>query len=763
MSKSVKIIIAALGAILLLTVAAYVAVSSYLTPDRVRRTAQQIASQTLDHPVNIGGARLSFGFRIAISVSDISIPDIEAADQEPMLRIGEARLNIDLFPLLRGKIEIGSIDLVRVDVSAKRDADKNLNIAVLVPKQMKGPEFVISLSQLRIRSGNFSYYDALSRSEYQIRDINQEITFKRSLVSIKGDLRVSVPGNGNRILAKQEITVSNAIDYDTGSRDITIRNVKASVDPVLASLSGSVKKSEALDIKGEVTVSDMSRLANRLPEAYRMEKMGGTLRSSLSVLGTVSKPEITGTCRLEGVTVMPKGMNRAIERTSGDFSFSTRSINNIDLRGNFGKTTFNIKGAVTQLDTREPLLDVQAGVDGNLKDLESLTEAMKGITMSGNITGSVSVKGTTKKPRYSGSVGIQGALIDGIGLEKPITNLNIKSRLLDDVVRVDECRGQIGRSDFAFTGSVSDFKKPVIRLNNNSNLIDLDELLPTNGGSRDAAAKPLPVTLQGSVKINRLTGLNMEFTGISTDFNYVNGIVDVRNCRAQAFDGQVSLDFYYDSKKPEPYRINARMSSVQAQKVGQRFIGFDRMTGNLSGGVDFRGNGLDKRSVQANMNGTGSVKVVNGEFKNFVFLGKLLDWMGMGDRKTVTFSDFNSGFTIANGRASMDDWTLSSQAGDFLSRGSIGLNGAVDMQISITLSRSNSDIVKRYHGDWIFFTDKDGRTVIDVIARGKFDSPTFTLDRNRIKERISGRIKTEFEKKTKEFESKLKDVIKGLK
>jgi hypothetical protein len=129
----------------------------------------------------------------------------------------------------------------------------------------------------------------------------------------------------------------------------------------------------------------------------------------------------------------------------------------------------------------------------------------------------------------------------------------------------------------------------------------------------------------------------------------------------------------------------------------------------------------------------------------------------------VKFNSLNTGFTIANGRASADDWTMSARVGDFLARGTIGLNGTVDMNIAVTLSKHYSDIVKRYHGDWIFFNDKDGRTILDVIARGKMKAPQFTLDRSRIQERIKGNIKNEFDKKIKDFESDLKNILKGIK
>lgn len=761
MSKPVKILIIALGAFVLLVIAAYAAARSYLTPERTRHIAEEFASQALDRPVTIGQTGLSFGFKIAISARDISVPDAEGQPR-PMVHIDEARLNVDLLSLLRGRIAISSIDISRFEVNARRDAGKELNIAALLPKQATGPGLAVAVSRLRLRDGRIHYRDALSRQEFKVDEIDQDIRLGRK-ISARGGLLVAAAGRDTSLLNAMPVKVNNAIEYDQISRDITLRELKASAGPLIVDLSGSVKENGALDIKGRITASDLSRLAELLPAAYRMKQMGGSLESDLSILGTSSKPQLAGTCRLKGITLVPKSFNRALEKTSGSFSFTHRSISDIDLKGSIGNANFKVGGAVTGIDTRTPGLDLKADMDGDLKDLGSLTDAMKGITMSGGLTVTASVKGDVKTPRYAGTVTIRGASIDGIGLGKPIRALNIQARLQNQGVRIERCSGQIGRSDFSLTAVAPDLRRPVFEITNHSSLVDLDELMPPKTAGTGKETKPLDMTITGSIEADRVTGMNMEFTSVSARFKYAKGVIDVADGRARGFDGQVRLDLHYDANRPEPYRINAQVSSAEAQQVGRRFLGYDRISGDLSGGVQFSGSGLDKRSVKSNMSGTGGLKVTNGKFSNFTFLTKFLGWMGLTGRNVVTFNDLNCGFTIVNGRADLDDWTMSSQIGDFLSRGSVGLDGTVDMQIAVTLSRSSSDIVKKFHGDWIFFTDKDGRTVIDAQARGTFDAPTFTLDRNRIKQRIGGTIKSEFDKKTKEFESKLKDIIKGLK
>jgi uncharacterized protein involved in outer membrane biogenesis len=755
-----KILIILAAVIVILSVIGYLVIRSYLTPERVRRIAEQIATQALQHPVDIGETDLNIGFRISISIKDVGIANPERFRPGPMVSIDRTALNIKLLPLLGRKIVIGSIDFSKAVLHLEKNRDGELNIVALIPKEMKGPGWNVSLSKIRFRNSECSYYDAVTTAEYRVFDINQDVDFHRHRISITGSQRISIPEN--KMLPKLDVDIHNAVTYDTLTKDISIGNLRAHLHALLLRISGAIEKGELLNLAGELSISDMSKLKDLMPKQYRMEKMAGTLKSDFSVAGTTKDPKIEGTCSMDGIVLMAKDMKRAVENINGTLSFDRASVRDLDIRGNLGTTKFNIKGAVTALDTREPVLNITAAVDGDLKDFESLTTGMQDIRLRGGISSNVALKGTMRNPRYSGDINIRDAEIDGIGLGKPLSNLNIKGSMQNDALRITECRGHIGRSDLALTGSVTNFKKPVVQLDNRSKLIDLDEIMPKKEPGKSPGGKGAGITIHGSVAIAKLIGMNMEFTNVNTNFSYVDGIIDLKNCRANTYDGQVTFDFYYNANSPEPYRINTQMTSIQAQKVMQRFLKFDGLKGDLSGAVNMSGNGLDQRSVRSNMTGSGNVRVVNGEFNNFDFLVKLFSWMGVQGQNTVRFSDFNSGFRITNGRATLDDWTMSSQAGDFLTRGSIGLNGTLDMQIAITLAPQYSEKVKRYHGDWIFFTDKDGRTVIDVLATGKFDVPQFRLDSERIKQRIGGKIKSEFKEKTKDFETKLKDLLKGI-
>lgn len=758
MSKGKKIGILVLILMVILLAAGYFALRSFLTPTRLKTIAQHVATETLQRPVEIGRVGLRLGLGIGISIGDISVPNTSGFTPGPMIEIRETILNLSLLPLFTRRIVINSIELNEMKLHLEQNKNKELNLAALMPRESQGTGWKISLSRIRISNGELHYFDAITGNKYSVKDADQTLKFKGNEVSVSGNLTTTIPKSQNT--PELDLRIGNAVAYDTLTKDINISRISVSTDPVQLQLSGVVEKSSKLHLDGVVLIEDLARLTSLVPADLQPEALEGVIEGDFSVKGTVEKPTVGGRFELRNIKLTPKGMAHGIEKTNGSLSFDHSSVKDISIQGYIGNTRFNITGGASGIDSKNPSLNISADIDGNLKDLQGLSKDMKSVTMNGGLTSKIKVQGTAAKPQFGGTIKISDATVDGIGLNRPISKLNFNGRLQQTTLKIESCKGEIGRSDFSFTGSISDFKKPNVMLDIRSKYIDLDELMPQPQKEQTSQGQAAPINLHGSVNINRLTGMDMEFRNVNAQFKYESGVIDLKNGRAQSFDGDVFIDFYYDFKKPEPYQLSTRMQSVSSEKVLQRFLGFNRLQGRLNTTGKFQGRGLDKKSVVSNLDASGNLKFTDGKFTNYVLLTRMLDWLGMKNYQNVEFNNMQCQFTIAQGKARIEGLTLSSRTGDYLVEGTIGLDGRVDLAVAATLSKNNSDIVKRYHGDWVFFVDKQGRAVIDFIVSGKHDSPTFRLDSNKMKQRLSGKVKDEFEQKVKELQQRIKDWFK---
>ncbi len=757
MNKLLKIVSIIIAILLIVIVGGYFAIKTYLTPETIRTIAERVASEAVQHPVEIGRVSLKIGFKIGITIDDVVITEAQGSTQDPMVQVDRIALNLRLLPLLRRQIEIGSVDFSGMKINLERNREGVLNIVPVIPRETKGIGWALSLTSISIFDGDLHYYDAKSKTELRIEDMRQDIAFRGNMITTGGTNMLHILKIKD--LPEMKIKINNSIDYDTSKKQTHIKKLILLYQPIHLEVTGIIAKMETLNLDAHLKVDDMSKLQPLIPSASRPHILIGALKTKLSISGTTKEPNVVGECELRDVAFVPKGMRQGIENITGSLLFDKNAIKDISLRGNIGNAKLIINGSLQNL--KDPMLNLTAQMDGDLHDLESITDDMRGIQMKGALFAKVSVKGKLKNVSYSGEYNLKEASIHGIGLAKPITRLNIKGTIKDDEAKIERCSGQLGRSDFSLSGNVSNFKKPVVQITNRSDLIDLDELIPRPEKDRKQEGRPMPLTLRGDVHINTLTGMDMVFKNVKTHFVYENGIIDLKDCVADAFDGKVKFDFYYNANRPEPYRISTRMTSVSAKQILKRFLRFDNLEGRLTGMGNFRGSGLTQKDVISNLSASGNLKVQNGIFKNFQFLTALLAWLGMKDYKNVELDDLAMYFSIDNGKANVKDWALSSRVGDFLTNGTVGLDGGLNLDITTTLSKQHSDIVKKYHGDWLFPIDEKGRATIDIIASGKLNSPQFRLDRDRINKRLKGKLKDQFEEKKKELENKLKDLFKG--
>lgn len=756
MKKTLKILGIIIGVLVLIFIIGYLAISSFLTPSYLKGLVEKMASQALNYPVEIGNVSLKPGFKISIGIDRFSLKNPPGFSDKKMIDIDRIGLDLKLLPLLRRQVVVNSIEIDGGLINIERNKSNYYNITLPKSKKTEGANFSINIDRINISKINLFYNDAITKTELNIKDLNQKIHFKKSLISVNGTLTFDIFKTSN--LPQMELKITNSLEYDTLTKNLNVKEFKVEYETINAELSGLVEKSEVLNLSANLSVPNLSKLQPLIPGKSKPEKLSGAVRADATILGTVKEPKVNGKCELINIEFKPPGLKQEIQKINGSFAFDLNSIKNIIIQGVFGNSRFDITGSVNNL--KKPILDLIVKASLNLKDIEKVSEQTTEMKLSGNANINIAIKGNAEKPGYFGDYLISEATIDGIGLLKPITNFKLKGTVQNDGARITECSGHIGRSDFSFNGYVSNFQKPVIQINNISNLIDLDELLPKTKSEKKPEKKGIPLTINGSVRINRLAGMDMEFKNINTTFNYENGIVDLKGCKAETFDGRAEFDFYYNANSPEPYRINTKLWNINAQKILKKFLKFENIQGTLSGINNFQGRGFEKEQVISNLTASGNIKLTNGLFNNFEFLNKLCEWLGFKDKKTIPIKDLVCSYKITNGRTSVEDISIQTGIGEFLVNGIIKLDGTINLNLTLTLNKKESDLLKSYHGDWVLYYNPQGRATVDIIAGGKILSPQFRLDTNKIKERLKGKIKDEFDKKKKELENKLKDLFK---
>ena len=121
--------IAAFGAALI--AGAVIAYAVYNLTALITRHQNRIVHQlsdALSRPVEVGAIKAKVGLGLAIEASGLKIADDPAFSNTPFMTADKASFDVKFLPLLRGKVEVLSLDLAQPNIRILRNAEGTLNV-----------------------------------------------------------------------------------------------------------------------------------------------------------------------------------------------------------------------------------------------------------------------------------------------------------------------------------------------------------------------------------------------------------------------------------------------------------------------------------------------------------------------------------------------------------------------------------------------------------------------------------------------------------
>lgn len=171
----------AAGALVGLVVVAVILVTLFVDPNDYKDDIERLAEQQTGRQLILDGdLKLSLFPWIAIEFGPASLGEAPGFGNEPFLALKQARLGIRFWPLLTGRVEIGTVRLDGVDVRLVTDAQGRNNWDDLSSSSTPGEAVpategdalsTASLAGLVIENGALSYEDRRDNSRKALREI----------------------------------------------------------------------------------------------------------------------------------------------------------------------------------------------------------------------------------------------------------------------------------------------------------------------------------------------------------------------------------------------------------------------------------------------------------------------------------------------------------------------------------------------------------------------------------------------------------------
>ncbi|NOR49505.1 MAG: hypothetical protein GQ530_00545 [Desulfuromonadales bacterium] len=165
--------------------------------------------------------------------------------------------------------------------------------------------------------------------------------------------------------------------------------------------------------------------------------------------------------------------------------------------------------------------------------------------------------------------------------------------------------------------------------------------------------------------------------------------------------------------------------------------------GSLLGATDltfaFDGRGTQWQTLSRNLSGNGNLLVADGRLISPGLIEGLSSLLQLPELKDIPFDKFKAEFKIVDGMVKLDSQILSNTLKLF-PKGTIGLDGSLNLGLDTRLSPELSSRLDKKGGITSYLSDEDGWTRMPLLLKGNFASPRFGLDPKGIQAQASKAI-----------------------
>lgn len=303
---------------------------------------------------------------------------------------------------------------------------------------------------------------------------------------------------------------------------------------------------------------------------------------------------------------------------------------------------------------------------------------------------------------------------------------------------------------------------PTVTLDLSSKSLNLDHLLAVMAGLPKAAqeldktkkstSKPAPIadsipknlTVAGKVQVDKALYNQLTVTNFLLTYGLKNGIFTINRLDAGTAGGAIGADTVeVDLNRPAPaYKGHLQVSGLDLNQLrkGIQPDGAEIAGGALGTSLDFSGAGTEWAQIKKNLAVAGTYQLVQGWIKNNEVSRTLAALVGLQELNDITFNDATGNIRVKDGQALLSSQMTGTDLG-IKTEGTIGLDGALNLPLTITLSQPLSEKLRQRVSIAKYLSDEQGQSTLRLHLGGTVNKPRPALDESAVKEQAEKVIK----------------------
>lgn len=755
-----KKVLVAVGVLIGLFVVAAICVPIFVDANKFRPQIEKAVSENINGDLQLGKLSLSLWGGLHVGIDELVLSEKGSEGKKPIFSMKDAKLEIPILSVFSGKPSV-TLAVKNPQIFVIKEKNGQINVLNLVKKKADvGAGTAAATSEetgeassgggsapvpfelsFDIEKGYFVYRDLKARTETEIKDFDFELEKFGLNQPFKFSFRSQLD-----IKQMKDLTLEGPMDF-SGS----------------ATIAMNASGLEKVDFESEL---DLTKLKVVFSNLFNKDQ-------SVPLIASVK--------------------------------FST-TMNKFDLEGGqlkFGNASVKMAGTVENFDNPSLNLSINSN-DFAFGEWKGVVAPLKDFDMDGSADFKLQMIGSLEKLGFNGQASLKGASLQAPGIVPRVTGLNAQLDFSNNMAKISKATVKIGKSDMAMQGSVKNFKRPVVRLAVNSNLLDVDAMLPKKTeaqkkaeaaeakkaeAQQQASGKTVSVEKQiagpiammkknpvmrhldfeGQMRIKKVIVNKAPLSNVDTQLTFKKLVLGLNRAKVNAFDGKIAFASKINFNGRDPsYSANGSVTKLDVNKAitNQMPSLKDSLMGQMNANFNVKGSGVSKPKVKKTLTGSGKFRLDNGSFsalKPLKMLGeKLKSIPGAkgalgGVKVSEKFKKLNATFKIAGGR-----FNIVNMIGDLeQARTTLTGQGFVDFDQNMNLA---GDVIAPIGGDIPpSLKSSDGRFKIPYLLQCKVKSPCPKWDRTISK---IGEAYAKHEGKKilkKEGEKAIKKLFKGFK
>jgi uncharacterized protein involved in outer membrane biogenesis len=660
LSRTSKVWIIVLAIPVSLIIIALVAAKIYFTSDRLKALIVPKIEESTRRSVSVNDISFSIFPSIGVSVDGLSIsnPSNRGFENDELLSLDHLTLDVKLFPLIGGALEISQITLDHptIYLEVTKEGVKNFsgNASPADAKaqgglrQDRGNAGAFLLSNLEIRNGEIVSINKKFDSRISVGGLNAKLNAEsrpgENTIHVNETASIDKFSYGTLkswYISDQPLTSAGSLAYQVDSDLLKFEQLSIKVRELPLTLSGSIGKlqeiTNQMDLHIESPGVQMTQLLSLIPPDMLKQTSGltgtGEIKLSLAVTGASSE-------------TMNPSTSCSFSVTNGSIHYASlpKSISGVNLSGTFEKPaapiaatgignfaiekltatigTNSINGKLRMANFDDPLVSVSLNGSLNLDEVKEFYPLEPGTEMHGAMKAAISLEGKAKTPqsmKANGTLEFQNVTIHTASSKTPLRNLSGTIQFSNQIIESKQLAMNIGESDLNLTFALKNYLglvmedaaksagTPSATLTLTSKQLRTADLMSdstrapasTPGAKKTAPhAALLPgIDVDANVSIDKLVTDKFTFNNAKGTASVSGGKVTLKNFTVQAFQGTVQTQGTLDLREQNkrPFDLDLNITNIESNDLLPKFTSFGKY---LSGKMTM------KTKLQGDLNDT---------------------------------------------------------------------------------------------------------------------------------------------------------------